>query len=500
MQIVSISRGSQELGTEFARDLAGKLGYECIGREDLLEEATRQRIPIGKLETAIIKPHIFSEHLAIEMEHYKALATSILCEKALDHDVVYHGRTGHLLLPGVDNVLRIRVVCGMEWRIESVMERLKLPRKKAKQYIEAVEEDRRRWVRKFYNVDWDVTTLYDLVLNLSQVHAANAAAAVCAMAQLPDFRSTPASVTALKDLLLGAQARLALFRNPQTRDLNLKIMAAKGVLNVTYGFQQADHMSAVTEILRSETNAREVVCTEAQTSVLWIQGSFDTDDDSYKQVLSLANTWDAAVEIIKMTPGQEFTRYPVEEKIVERALETWRQTGIIDEKEEMDAKEPDDLARIYERLIGDGRAGGKRAIEGTQKNLIGAIDRTRQYRMIILDNLFPQKGAEARKRMTQEWANAVSESIKTPVVSLTEIRTRYSFGPKQLVRMIVLGLISAAILYAVIYFNNEVLAFLHREGTEWRVLATVCVLLFVPVFAFIYGSAVGLFLRMIRLD
>ena len=161
MQIISISRGSQNFGLEFARALANKLGYECVSREDLLEEATRQRIPIGKLETAIVKPHVRTEKLAAELEHYKALVTSILCEKALDHDIVYHGRTGHLLLPGIDHILRIRVVSDFEQRISTVMEKLSLSRKKAKQYIEAVEEDRRKWVRQFYNVDWDVfTTLH----------------------------------------------------------------------------------------------------------------------------------------------------------------------------------------------------------------------------------------------------------------------------------------------------------------------------------------------------
>ena len=83
MQLICISRGSQSRGEEFAKKLAAKLGYECLGREYLLEEATRLKIPVGKLETAIIKPHIFSESLALELEHYKALATYLLCQKAL---------------------------------------------------------------------------------------------------------------------------------------------------------------------------------------------------------------------------------------------------------------------------------------------------------------------------------------------------------------------------------------------------------------------------------
>jgi len=121
MQIICVSRGSQSHGEDFAKALAAKLDYECLSREELLEEATRRRIPIGKLETAIIKPHIFTERLAHELEHYKALATSILCEKALNGNIVYHGRTGHLLLPGISHILKLRIVSEMESRINYVM-------------------------------------------------------------------------------------------------------------------------------------------------------------------------------------------------------------------------------------------------------------------------------------------------------------------------------------------------------------------------------------------
>ena len=40
MQIITISCGSQNYGQQFAKNLAAKLGYLCIGREELLEEVT----------------------------------------------------------------------------------------------------------------------------------------------------------------------------------------------------------------------------------------------------------------------------------------------------------------------------------------------------------------------------------------------------------------------------------------------------------------------------
>jgi cytidylate kinase len=500
MQIISISRGSQNLGLDFAHVLSDKLGFECVSREDLLEEATHQGIPIGKLETAIVKPHIFSERLALELEHYKALATSILCEKALDHNIVYHGRTGHLLLPGIENVLRIRVVSDMEQRIAAVMNRLNLPRRKAQQYIEAVEEDRRRWIRKFYNVEWDVFTLYDLVLNLSQVSAGNAATAVCTMVQLPEFQPTPASTTALRDLLLAANARLMLLRDERTHDTHVKVMASRGTVYVTYSFMQADKIAVMREVLEQLPEARQVVFTKAQTNLLWIQEAFDVDERSYANVLSLANTWDAAVQVIRLTPEDELTRWPVKEEIAKRGLERWRQTGIIDDSEEEREKEPDDLSQIYERLISSGRAGGKRITEGTLKSLLKTIDRSAQYRLIVLDNICLSKSKETRTRLMQEWSNTLSDSFKTPVVSLSEIQKQYRFGKKQTAQILFAAVATALMLFAIFKFDTQIIAFLQHEGTFWRSLATACVVVFVPTFAFIYGTVTSLFLRLIKLD
>jgi cytidylate kinase len=500
MQIICVSRGSQNLGKEFACDLAQKLGYECVSREDLLEEATSRGIPIGKLETAIVKPHIYSERLALELEHYKALVTSILCQKALDHDIVYHGRTGHLLLPGVDHILKIRVVSDMEHRIESVMDKLGLSREKAKRYIEAVEDDRRKWVRKFYNVDWDIYTLYDLVLNIGQVAVGNAASAACAVARLPEFQSTPASTNVLKDLHLAAKARLALAADEKTGDMTVKVKANKGIVYVTYGFQQAEKANDISETLRGLPDAKQVVCTQAQTNLLWIQEAFDVDESAYGHVISLANTWDAAVEILKMTPGEEFEPIAVEAETAKRGLDTWRKTGIIDDVDSFDSPEPPDVSKIYEKLINDGRAGGKRSVHGSQRTLLNSIDRSASYRLIVLDNLFLSKGAQVRKRLIQEWSNTLSDSLKTPVVTLEDIRSKYDFGVRQFIKMLTFGILTALIVALVFMFDDPILTFLGREGTAWRIIAAALILIFIPIFAYIYSSVTGLLLRMLKFE
>lgn len=500
MQIICISRGSQSRGVEFAERLAAKLGYECVSREDLLEAATQAKIPIGRLETAIIKPHIFSERLALELEQYKALVTSTLCERALEKDIVYHGRTGNLLLPGVGHILKIRVVSDMEYRIQRVMTDLRLPRDKAKRYIVQIDDDRRRWVRRFYNVEWDVFTLYDMVLNLSQMSVDNAATAACSLAELPEFKATPAAVNTLRDLHLAAQARLLLGRDPRTNRAAIKIRSNNRVLHATYIGHEIRHPEVIVEVLQKLTNVRDIVCTEAATNILWIQEDFSKAQESYEQVMSVANAWDAAVEIIKMVPGDASEMVSTQADDTAVTSETWRETGIIAEGEDVGGKDPQDVANIYENLVKDGRVGGKRIIRGTQKTLLSAIDPSMRYRLIVFDNMFLEKGEAVRKRLSQEWSNLLADSLKSPVVNVCEIAIHYRFGIRQLLTMVGCAILTALLVFIALQYSEPILEFLSRDGLAARITSTAIICAIVPVFAFLYSNVTRLFLKMVKLD
>jgi hypothetical protein len=388
----------------------------------------------------------------------------------------------------------------MEQRVASVMEKLNLTRQKAKRYVEAVEDDRKTWVKKFYNVDWDVATLYDLVVNLGKVSATNAATAACAMAQLPEFQPSPASVNALKDLQMAAHARLMLARNETTAGMSLKVTADRSVVRVTYSFMQAAKVKAVKDVLQGMPNASQIICTEAQTNVLWIQEAFDANDRSCDDILSVANAWDAAVDIVQLMPADNDVRLPVKEEIARRGLETWRQTGIIDDRDDAGPQEPKGLSQTYERLINCGRAGGKQVLRGSTKSLLRVIDRSVPYRMVVFDNVFLSRSPEVRKRSIQEWSNTLSDALKIPVVTLQEIRSQYRFGLKQAIQMLVAAIVTTLVVVAIFRYQDTIIAFFLREGTFARILTTLCVVVFVPLFAYIYSSLTSRFLRMIRLE
>ena len=136
MQIICVSKGTHGGGQELATSLSEKMGYACLSRDQLHEAATAEGIQAGKLEMAMVRGRGFSQRLALERDHYLAFSRAYISERALDGSIVYHGRTGHLLLPGVRNIFRIRVVQDLDYRVRHVMEEMNLERPKALRYIQ----------------------------------------------------------------------------------------------------------------------------------------------------------------------------------------------------------------------------------------------------------------------------------------------------------------------------------------------------------------------------
>jgi hypothetical protein len=228
MAIVIISSWAEEARRELARAVATKLGCPSLSREELVEQATEAGIPVGKLEIAVMKGSAPRERLARHKSRYLAFITASVAEKAREtQDLVYHGRACHLLLPGVDHVLRVGVVPHQERQLAAVMARLNLDRDKAQRYLADLSQDLRNWFHFMHDADPDEPGQYDLTLNLGHLSPESAASAVCSMAQLPDFAPTPASRRALNDLWLSAKARDRLGRECEV-DYTLNITFCLG--------------------------------------------------------------------------------------------------------------------------------------------------------------------------------------------------------------------------------------------------------------------------------
>ena len=230
MALIIISSSSAALRKEVSESLARKLGYACLSREELVDQATAAGIPVGKLEMSVIKGPAQTERLARLKERYLAYITSGLCERAGEGNLVYHGRGGHLLLPNVSHIFRVHLVPNQEQEIHGKMQQLRLDHPKAEKYIQQVNQDIEKWVHLIHGQDLHDPRQYDLILNLDHMSLANASTALCSLAELPDFRPTPASLKAMENYCLASRARMKLSLDDRTAESDFTVSANDGVV------------------------------------------------------------------------------------------------------------------------------------------------------------------------------------------------------------------------------------------------------------------------------
>ena len=506
MQIVCVSQGSLFRGREFAEVLAEKLGYDLVTRDQILDKAVDEGIAVGRLETAIVKRRPMDERLMLDKDLYQSFTAKVLCERALSGNLVYAGRTGHLLLPGVTHILRVRIVTDMETRINSVMERLRLNREKAKKYIEQVEDDRERWTRTMYSVSWDFAGYYDLVVNLEQVGVANAATALCAYAQLPEFHETPASRRALENLRLASEARLALARDKRTYAASLKVRATEGALSVTYLPKDAALASVIPEVVAGVEGVRDLRCALASTNVLWVQECFDADSPAFKSLVQIAERWQAAVELLRVVPAEGCPETPVEEKASVPPLPGLRREvdGGIEDDAEVEptpgACDDEGLREVFRELARRGIAGSMRTAMSHPRHVGLAIDRTVPYSLVVVGDIFVSKGHAVSQRLTRELSARIADSLRVPVIRGEDLKARYLVGPWQYARLAGYGLAALLAYLGVFSHQEQVLRLLSPESTTDKVAAAAALVLFIPAFAYIYGSFARTVLRLARIE
>jgi len=521
---------------ELAQSLSEKMGYPCLCREDLIEAAIREGIHVGKLEMAMVKPRGFTEKLARERDHYLAFSRAFLCEQALKGDVIYYGRTGHLLLPGISHVLRVRVVWDMEHRIQTLMQKMGLERDKAVRYVRDVDEDRSRWVRSMYGIAVEEAINYDVTVNLQQMTVGNAASALVGVAQLPDFQMTPASGKALKDLFLGAAARLTLARDKRTHAAALKVRADDGVVTVSYRPQDYGLGDLIPSVLESVEGIKDLRVTMATANLLWIQERYEPDSELFGKVVEIATKWNAAVELIRLAPekpelpGTPETTPEVgfpadrisgtdllgpEEAAGSPGDSPSEYDGGIEGDEEEEDADDGGLEPTLGKLAELGRSGGGRSIFGSRERLLGSLDRTFPYTLVVIGDLFLSKGHAARQRATRDLRGFLEDRIRAPIVTSDELGAQYLFGKRDVFKAGFYLLVTATLFFLVFTNQDTVLAFLANTGWyaeaaqrsalgrfEWlpKLVVSAVVFLLIPVVAYSYGRVASAFLKLIKME
>jgi len=206
MGIVTISRGSYSRGIEIAEKLAKKLGYECISREVLLEASKEFNIPEVRLVHAIEDAPSIFDHIKDGKRRYVAFIREAFLEYIQKDNIVYHGFAGHFFTKEIPNILKVRIIANMDFRVKVVMERENISEEKARKLLYKIDVERRKWSMYLYGIDTNTTELYDIILHIDCLQVDGAVDFIYDLAKRPCFQTTSESQKKLKELLKAAKA------------------------------------------------------------------------------------------------------------------------------------------------------------------------------------------------------------------------------------------------------------------------------------------------------
>ena len=258
MAIITISRGTFSGGKSLAECIAEKLGYRCLSRVESLGAARRYGVSEEKLSRAISEAPGILEHLSSERRRFLVFIRAALVSEVKDDRVVYHGLAGHFLLSGVPNVLRVRVIASMEFRIKAAMERGHLTREDAIQVIRTMDDKRAKWTKFLYHVDWNDPSPYDLVINLDQINLSSACEIVCHTVSLDEFLTTPGWQKTMDDLTLSTEVRAIIAANGSIADAGVEIEADGGVVTIGGTVGSLEDADKIRETVRTIPGVKEI--------------------------------------------------------------------------------------------------------------------------------------------------------------------------------------------------------------------------------------------------
>ena len=247
MPVVFISRGTM-LGVHMLLDsLRLRGGAPQISREDLVKIVNSH----GEIATRIVEKladvtSAYAQFSELRWP-YVVLMRHALLDKIRQDNVVYHGYSGHLLVPVIRHFVRIRIDAPFAMRMRLTMKRLDYDEDRARKYITEVDEHRIKWARFMYSRDIRNPMLYAFHLNLGQMSMQAACDLIEFIMNDDAFQATDESRAEVERLYRSSCIEAALVSNPATAQFEISAEDGPDKVRLTGPYLEEEDMMAVKE-------------------------------------------------------------------------------------------------------------------------------------------------------------------------------------------------------------------------------------------------------------
>lgn len=167
MAILTISRQIGSLGDEIAEITAERLGYTLIDKEMIHDRIIALpddfSIEMNSLEKES-QPGFF-QRIFHHQTIYVNLISTIVYDAISKDNVVLKGRGGQFLLTDRENVLNVRIIAPVDFRVSIFKTRQNMDSRIAEEMIMQLDRERNRFIRYLFEKDATEPDWYDIIIN-----------------------------------------------------------------------------------------------------------------------------------------------------------------------------------------------------------------------------------------------------------------------------------------------------------------------------------------------
>ncbi|MFN8474073.1 MAG: cytidylate kinase-like family protein [Anaerolineae bacterium] len=194
MAVITLSRELGSGGLDIALQVAKTLGYEFVDQRTA--EAIFRQYGLTKFNEVYGEAPNLLDLINANNLLIVSMLNEIVQAVAKRGNVVILGRAGFAILGDYADVLHVRVQAPFDVRVQRVMDREGLSDRQA---VEArVREDdevHRKYVKFFYNKEWDAPSYFALVLDTGSLSTDEAARQIVEAARAHEQQAIPADAT-----------------------------------------------------------------------------------------------------------------------------------------------------------------------------------------------------------------------------------------------------------------------------------------------------------------
>ncbi|THB80938.1 MAG: cytidylate kinase-like family protein [Desulfobacteraceae bacterium] len=212
MAIITISRGCFSHGKDIAEKVAETLSYNCVSKEVIIEASEFFQVSEKKLFHSLHDAPGLMEKFTHGQDEYLAYISAALMENVKEDNVVYHGYGGHLLLPDVSHVMKVRIISDLKTRVAYTMEKEHISYTRAEEMIRKEDAQRRAWTSTVFGKDMMDPGLYDIVLNIGNIGMDEAVQTICELAGSKSFTRTETSQKIIDEFAIKKYAEAVLYK------------------------------------------------------------------------------------------------------------------------------------------------------------------------------------------------------------------------------------------------------------------------------------------------